>query len=253
MFVPEGDEEKPGVVCMHGRTPLGKDEPAGLEGAGPNLAFAKRYAEMGYVTLAPDCITAGDRIYSRLDPFDTASYYKEKPKLSAIGKMLSDHMRCMDALTNMKEVDPARLGVIGHDMGAYNALLLAAFDERVRACVASCGITCFAADDRPERWAEKSGFVLMPKLRRAIESGDFPFDWDEVLALIAPIPTLLITALNDEVLPNTESVDKAVKRASKIYKMLGAQGAIENFTHRDGHRMTLEALDASDNWFERWL
>ena len=93
----------------------------------------------------------------------------------------------------------------------------------------------------------------MPKLRRAIESGDFPFDWDEVLALIAPIPTLLITALNDEELTNTSSVDKAVKGARKIYKLLGAQKAIENATHADGHRMTRDSLELADDWLERWL
>ena len=253
MFVPEGSEDRPAILCMHGMTPLGKDEPAGMEGADPMLAFALRYAEKGYVTLAPDCITCGERIYSRLEPFDTQSFYKDNPKMSAMGKMLSDHMSCVELLAETKEVDAARIGAIGHDMGSYNALFLAAFDDRVSACVASCGFTSLVEDDAPERWAREAGFVLMPKLRGAIERRQFPFDWDQILALLAPSPPLLITALTGEVLPNTTSVDKAVKRASKIYKMLGAQGAIENFTHRDGHRMTLEALDASDNWFERWL
>ncbi len=253
MFVPEGSEDRPAILCMHGMTPLGKDEPAGMEGADAMLAFARHYAEKGYVTLAPDCITCGERIYSRLEPFDTQSFYKDNPKMSAMGKMLSDHMSCVELLAETNEVDAARIGAIGHDMGSYNALFLAAFDDRVRACVASCGITSLVEDNAPERWAQEAGFVLMPKLRTAIERREFPFDWDQILALLAPSPTLLITALNDEVLPNTTSVDKAMKRASKIYKMLGASGAIENFTHREGHRMTPEALEAADNWFERWL
>jgi len=253
MFVPEASEDRPAILCMHGMTPLGKNEPAGMDGADPLLAFARHYAELGYVTLAPDCITCGERIYSRLEPFDTKSFYKENPKMSAIGKMLWDHGRCVDLLSETKEVDPARIGVIGHDMGSYNALFLAAFDERVATCVASCGITAFAEDKQPERWVQEGGLVLLPKLRSAVESGDFPFDWDQILALIAPSPTMLITALNDEVLPNTKSVEKAIKQAAKIYAMFGAEGAIGNHTHREGHRMTPEALAAADEWFDRWL
>lgn len=253
VFVPEDAEDCPAILCMHRATAMGKDEPAGLEGADPLLAFAQHYAERGYVTIAPDCITCGERIYSRLEPFDTKSFYKEHPKMSAIGKMLWDHMRALDVVCDMKEVDPSRLGAIGHDMGAYNALFLAAFDDRVRSVVASCGITAFGADAQPERWAQESGLVLLPKMRPAIENRDFPFDWDEILALIAPNPTLLITALNDEILSNTSSVEDAVKRARAIYGLLGADGALSNFTHKEGHRMTPEALDAADTWFDRWL
>ena len=253
MFVPEGSEDRPAVLCMHGLTSLGKAEPAGMDGGDPMLAFARHYAERGYVTLAPDCITCGERVYSRLEPFDTELFYKDNPKMSVMGKMLLDHMSCVELLAETQEVDPARIGAIGHDMGSYNALFLAAFDDRISACVASCGITSFVEDSEPERWAQEAGFVLMPKLRSAIESREYPFDWDQILALVAPSPTLLITALNDELLPNTRSVDKAMKRALKIYKMLGAGSAIANLTHRDGHRMTPEALGAADNWFERWL
>lgn len=253
VFVPEEAQDCPAILCMHRAIAMGKDEVAGMDGADPLLAFGPHYAERGYVAIAPDSITCGERIYSRLEPFDTQSFYKEHPKMSAIGKMLYDHMRALDVLCDVKEVDPSRIGVIGHDMGGYNALFLAAFDDRVRTVVASCGITSFAADQQPERWAQEAGLVLLPKLRAAIDSGAYPFDWDEVLALIAPNPTLLITALNDEVLSNTKSVEKAVSRAQGIYALLGAEQAIQNFTHREGHRMTADALDAADTWLDRWL
>jgi pimeloyl-ACP methyl ester carboxylesterase len=118
--------------------------------------------------------------------------------------MLFDHMRCVDVLEEMREVDSARVGVIGHDIGGYNALLLAAFDERVQACVASCGFTPFAEDAQPDRWSGASEFVPLPKLAAAVAKGKYPFDWDEVLALLAPSATFIVTALNDEVLSNQE-------------------------------------------------
>lgn len=253
MFIPEDALEYPAIVCMHGMNPMGKDESAGLEGGDPRLAFARHFAERGYVTLAPDTIAAGERTYSKLDPFDTKAFYKEHPKLSAIGKMLYDHQRAVDVLTDAKEVDPTRIGAIGHDLGGVNALFLAAFDERIGAVVSSGGITAFSEDENPQRWAADSGMVLLPKLKSAIDTGEYPFEWDEVLALIAPNPTLVITALNDDVLSKTSSVQNLVDRAREVYTLLGAGAALEHLTHKKKHTMPQIGLDAAGEWFDRWL
>jgi len=252
LFVPERKDEMPAIVCCHSAAPQGKDETAGLEGE-PLMALAQHYAELGYVTLAPDCITAGDRISTGLAPYDTKSFYKDYPKMSAMGKMLSDHMYAVDVLCEVKRVDSARIGVVGHGMGAANALFLAAFDERIQTCVASCGFTRFSADKNPERWALDSGFVYFPLLREAVKKGEFPFDWEHILALLAPSPTLVVTALNDPIYSNTKSCEKAVQLASSVYKLLGASEALGHLLHESGHRITPEALEAADDWFERWL
>ena len=252
LFVPEEKEETPAILCCHQRSPQGKDEPAGLEGDAM-LALAQHYAELGYVTLAPDCVTAGDRVSSGLDPFNTKQFYHDNPKKSVMGKMLSDHIYAMDMLSEVKNVDSARIGVIGHGLGGTNALLLAAFDERVQACVVSCGFTRFAADSDPSRWVEDDGFALVPLLRDAVKKGKFPFDWEHILAMAAPSPTLLIAAMNDERLPGAKSCEKALKLASNVYKLLGAQGALDIMTHNDGHRMTVDSLQWADEWLERWI
>lgn len=252
LFLPEDRDEVPAILCCHQTVPQGKDEPAGLEGE-PRLAFARHYAELGYVTIAPDCITAGERVSPGLAPYDTTSFYKDHPKRSAMGKMLWDHMHAIDLLSELKVVDPARIGVIGHSLGGYNALFLAAFDERVQACVASCGFTRFAEDDDPERWVRDSGFCHLPKLREAVKKSQYPFDWEHILALAAPTPTLLLTAANDPVFPHTESCDVAVERARRVYDVLGAPEALTNYRHSGGHDVPYEALQEADSWFERWL
>ena len=89
LFVPEGREDIPGILCCHQAVAQGKDEPAGIDGD-PNFAFARRYAELGYVTLAPDCIAAGERVGTGLAPYDTANHYADQPKLSAMGRMFSE-------------------------------------------------------------------------------------------------------------------------------------------------------------------
>jgi cephalosporin-C deacetylase-like acetyl esterase len=252
VLIPDRKDEMPAIVCCHQAAPQGKDEPVGLEGE-PTLALAQHYAELGYVTMAPDCITAGDRISSGLAPYDTKSFYRDNPKMSAMGKMLSDHFYALDVLCEVKKVDSARMGVVGHGLGAQNALFLAAFDERIQTCVASCGFTRFAADKDPERWARDSGFVYFPLLREAARKRCFPFDWEHILALLAPSPTLLLTALDDPNFPNTRSCEKAIQLASGVYRLLGAPEALSIFMHEGGHRMVPEAQEVADEWFDRWL
>jgi dienelactone hydrolase len=252
MFVPEDEQDCPAILCLHGRTAVGKDECAGID-SDPLYAFAKHYAEMGYVTFAPDAVTFGERLPARGMSMDTRLFYKDNPKLTALGKMLWDHTCCLDVLSEMKEVDPGRLGVIGHDLGAVNALMLAAFDDRIRTTVASSGFTRFDAEPGPDRWAPEEGLVLLPQLREAFETRSFPFDWEDVLALIAPNPLLVASATNDEVLAAPESVGDAVKTAGTVYKMLGASEALEHFAHNGGHAMTIESLETADAWFDRWL
>ncbi|MCC6153564.1 MAG: dienelactone hydrolase family protein [Candidatus Hydrogenedentes bacterium] len=252
LFVPDGRDEVPGILCCHQANAYGKDEPAGIRGDSA-LAIARRYAEMGYVTIAPDSITCGERQSHGLSALDTKSFYKDNPKRSVLAKMLQDHTYALDAMCDLKRVDPARLGVIGHGLGGTNALLLAAFEQRVQCCVSSCGFTRFQDDKNPERWAGEDGFVQLPKLREAIAKKDYPFDWEHILALIAPTPHLVVTATNDEVLSNPKSSEKAVKSAKTMYKFLSATDALVHYTHSGGHALTSQALEQADDWFERWL
>ncbi|MBP8130045.1 MAG: dienelactone hydrolase family protein [Candidatus Hydrogenedentes bacterium] len=253
LFVPEGKDEAPAILCCHQETPAGKDEAAGFEGDS-RLAFAQHYAELGYVTLAPDCLTAGERRLHSAKPFDTKQYYKNNSRLSFAGRMLLDHAYAIDLLEEQKRVDSARIGVIGHGLGAFNALLLAAFDDRVRACVASCGFTRLSTDKDPDRWTRGEGMCLMPELKKSLDAGQAPFDWEHILALAAPSPTLVITSTADTPLSNPKSCEKAVTLAGRVYKLLGARTAIDHYGHAQGFQnFTRETLEVADEWFERWL
>jgi len=56
-----------------------------------------------------------------------------------MSKMLFDAARGVDVLEQLEQVDAERLGVIGHSLGAKEALYLAAIDERIRTTVSSEG------------------------------------------------------------------------------------------------------------------
>ena len=253
LFIPDGKEETPAILCCHQETPLGKDESAGL-GGDSRLALAQRYcADFGYITLAPDCVTAGDRVTARQEPLKGKSYYKASTKLSMLGKMISDHMHAVDVISDMKRVDGSRVGAIGHGLGATNALMLTAFDDRIGACVASSGFTRFAEDKQPERWFDPDGIALLPKMKAHFEKGKFPFDWEHLLALAAPSPILMVNNLEDPAYTNPKSAEKAYKSVQQVYKILGASGALDYYAHHDGHTLTEPTLELADEWFERWL
>lgn len=253
VFVPDDAADCPAIICCHSRNRMAKDEPAGYEGADPALAFGRYFAEMGYATIAPDCIGAGERVFSRAEPYDTATYYKDKPKQSVLGKMVTDYMCCVNVLEEISGVDPERIGAIGHGLGGCCALLLGAMDERVRAIVSSCGFTRFENDHQPDRWLEHDGLSLMPALASAIASGKYPIDWEHILGMIAPSPTLLITANDSSTLSEPASCQKAVDLARPIFKKLGASRAIENHLHSGDEILPQEALDTATEWFDRWL
>ena len=61
------------------------------------------------------------------------------PRASGMAKMVHDAQVSLDLLASLPEVDPQRLGAVGHSLGAKQALYLAALDERVRVAVSSEG------------------------------------------------------------------------------------------------------------------
>ncbi len=252
VFVPEFEEDAPALLCCHSEVPQGKDECAGLEGD-PNLALAKHYAELGFVTIAPDTITAGERVVPGKPPYDTSVFYKEHSKSSALGRMFIDYQHAIDALAEINHVDDERIGVVGHGLGGTNALILSALDDRIRTCVASCGFTRFAEDPGISRWLEDDVFTALPQLQKPIEDDEFPIDWEQIIALAAPTPMLTITALNDDRHANTASCDAAVESARPIYRGLAAGRAISNVTHKKGRTFPIEALTQADEWFDSWL
>src|ERR1051325_8113379 len=130
----------PAVLCLHQTTKIGKDEPMGLGGK-PNLHYALELAQRGYVTLSPDYPGYGEY---KIDCY--AMGYA-----SATMKGIWNHIRAIDLLLDLPEVDPNRIGCIGHSLGAHNALFAAAFDPRIRTTVSSCGFTRFTWNDNEGR------------------------------------------------------------------------------------------------------
>ena len=60
--------------------------------------------------------------------------------------MLYDVTRCVDYLAARKEVDPKRIGVVGHSQGGFLVNFVLGLEPRLRVGVASCGYGLFRTD-----------------------------------------------------------------------------------------------------------
>lgn len=193
LLIPHGlTGPAPAMLCLHQTTYAGKDQPAGLstfKHDPPDLHYAHELSERGYVTLSPDYPMFGEAC-----PMAMAYGYA-----SGTMKGIWNHMCAADVLGSLPCVDSARLGVIGHSLGGHNALFLAAFDERLRVAVSSCGFTSFrgmvAAD--LSAWTQDR---YMPRIATVCgnDPARMPFDFSDILRSLAPRPLLINAPLCDD-------------------------------------------------------
>lgn len=205
----------PGILCLHQTTETGKGEPAGIGGS-QNLDYAYELAKRGYVTLAPDYPNFGDY---KFDPY--ANGY-----LSATMKGIWNHMAAVDLLQSLPEVDPDRIGCIGHSLGGHNTLFLSAFDKRIRVAVSSCGFTSFFKYYGGDLtgWSHKG---YMPRIATVYGTDPvkMPFDFPEILAAIAPRAIFINAPLHDSNF-DVSGVHDCVNAAKVVYKLFDSEDKI---------------------------
>ena len=204
------------VLCLHGTDDVvGHGIVVGL-GNRPNRQYASELAERGFVTLAPN--------YPLLA--------KYRPDLKALGwesgtlKAAWDNIRGLDLLESLPFVAPGGFGAIGHSLGGHNAVYTAAFDDRIKAVVTSCGLDSFldyyGGDEKV--WMPEKGWTqtrYMPRLAAYRgRLGDIPFDFHELIGALAPRHVLIIAPLKDGNF-RPESVDRIAAAAGAVYKLHG--------------------------------
>jgi dienelactone hydrolase len=243
----------PAVLALHQTVDSGKGEVVGLDGS-PDFAYGHELAMRGYVVLAPDHLTAGDRIYPGQDSFESGPFYEQYPGWSMVGKNLEDSRSGIDVLCALDDVDNSRIGVIGHSLGGHNAIFAAALDERVRAVVSNCGLSAFSEEEEVLEWSLEAGYIYIPKLRKyLLEHVAPPFDLHEVAALIAPRPWLNVSSYFDNAYGNQEFLAAVGTQLYQVYNLHGASEAFGYYMHGGGHSFPRSARDLAYGWLDRWL
>ncbi len=254
----------PGIVVLHATTHNTIRQPAGVEGKN-QLALGLKLAQQGFVTFSPACFLWQDvddgtlpsscqeqHPRSQTDPhwFKPPSnwvrhawevrvhqFQMRHPGSTGMAKMLFDAQRGLDILEQVDEVDSNRLGAFGHSLGAKESFYLAAFDERVRAAISSePGIGAHFSN-----WY--ASWYLGPKIK------EFDHDHQEVMALIAPRPFLLLAG------EGTDGVKSSpfIHAAMPAYRLYGDPARLGLLNHGHGHSIPSAVELRINEWFKTYL
>ncbi len=246
------EDENPAMIVFHQTTEFGKEEAVGHKGR-ESIHFGPELAKRGYIVLAPDSICAGERI-TEAGAFDTRDFYQRYSTYSAMGKMIQDGRRAIDMLQSLKEVDPNRIGAIGHSLGAEEAMFVAAFDERIQAAAASCGWAPFAVESNPERWARDHWFSYMPKLRIDLRAGRLPaWDFDDVICLIAPRGYFNYQTEDDTIFPEGDAAHEMTMSLLPIWVWFNAEENLRSILEPGPHDIQDGAKSQIYQWLDRIL
>jgi dienelactone hydrolase len=138
-------------------------------------------------------------------------------------KGIWNHMRAVDLLQSLDEVDGERIGVIGHSLGGHNSLFVAVFDPRLKVVVTSCGFNAFPKYYKGDLtgWSHKG---YMPRIASDYgkDPKKMPFDFPEVLAALAPRTVFINAPLKDANF-EVSGVKDCVEAALPVYELLGAK------------------------------
>ena len=181
------------------------------------LLLVCELAKRGYVVLVPDYPSFGDYEYD----------FKADAYTSGSMKGIFNHLRAVDLLVARPEVDPDRIGAIGHSLGGHNAMFVGLFDERIKVIVSSCGWTPFHHyyGGKLDGWTSDR---YVPSIREVykLDPDKVPFDMYEIVAGFAPRAFFSVSPLRDGNF-DVEGVRKVIAAARPIYELLGVPNNLQ--------------------------
>lgn len=229
---------RPGLVALHQTTNSTIDETAGISGP-DSLQLGLKLARRGFVVICPRCF-----LWQNATSLQAAvkQFQERHPRTLGMHKMLYDARRAVDILLAQPGIDPQRVAAVGHSLGAKEVLYLTAFDERIKAAVASEGGLALRSTNWEAPW------YLGPSIREA----GFPRNHHELLALTAPRSLLI---LGGESGPGAADGDRSwplIEAAIPVYQLFGMSARVGLLNHHQGHSISPESFERIAEWLEAY-
>ena len=249
-FDPERETYKATVIWLHPwNYSHGSNEGYGVQGT----TIYYRLAKEGYKVVMYDQFGFGDHLN------DAVGFYDTYPHWSRMGRAVYDVQKVIDFLVDGKGItaqpvpptDPDKIYICGFAYGGMVGLYATALDERI------AGLACFSGFTpmRTDTDAKPTGGIrqywqwhaLMPKLGLYHgKESTIPFDYDDVLALIAPRKCLIYAPTRDR-FADSEDVKACIMKTKALWQ---DEDALTFVSPDDICRFQREQQDALVRWFE---
>ncbi len=233
----------PAVVALHQTSKTNIDEIAGVSGGQPH-DLGVQLARAGFVVFCPRCYLWQTPPKYEIDVKNTVAYFHRRhPQTLGMHKMLFDAQRAVDILTAMPNVNPRRIGAIGHSLGGKETMYLAAFDERIRAAVASEGGVELTSSNWHDPWY----------LGQGIRDAQFDLNHHQLLALVAPRALLIVGGETGPGAVDGKRSWPYIRAAMDVYELFGAPVKLGLINHGQGHTMPPNVRQRMIEWLEVYL
>jgi pimeloyl-ACP methyl ester carboxylesterase len=203
-------------------------------------------AQAGYAVLAFDQSGFGSR------QVEAAAFYNKYPQWSQMGHMVDDTRAAIDAVSKEGVVDSSRIYLFGYSMGANLALHTAVLDSRVKGVVSLNGFTPMRTDTENKGTGGIARYFrehdLLPRMGAfAGKESRLPYDYDELIAAIAPRPVYILSPQFDRDATPAD-VKLAVEQAKKIYRLYNAADNVMLDEPWDYNRLPQATEDRVIQW-----
>jgi dienelactone hydrolase len=237
------------------------------------LAWANGLAKKGYVVLVPDAFAFASRrvmlkdvpVYLRKgltdeDPENPAHIEAYNEWASAheaiMAKSLfsagttwpavffAEDKIALDILCSMPDVDTKKVGCAGLSGGGLRTAYMGGLDPRIQ-CAVCVGFMTTWKDFLLYKSVNHTWMIYIPLLPNVL---DFP----EILGLRAPLPTLVLNNLEDD-LYTPDGMKDAYKILSAVYAKADGRDRYKCSFYPGPHKFDAAMQEEAFAWFDRWL
>ncbi len=226
----------PVVIWLHPYSySTGYNEGYGVE----STTIYHRLAQEGYTVLCFDQVGFGQRLLEGRD------FYENSPEWSKLGRMIEDVRAAVDFLVDgdgavqgtMPNIDRNQIHLLGYSLGGMVGLYSAAFDSRIKSVASFDGFTPMRTNTDGESTGGLDELWLWNSLQPMLglfdgREGELPYDFEDVLALVAPRPTLIYSPTGD--------------RYADFSDITACMNASQTFWSQSGHGDNLTWLAPND-------
>lgn len=237
LYVPTGSERKrmPAVLYLSGHS----ESPRSYY-----QAHLRRFAQLGFVSLAIDTINLGELPGYHHGVFYEGWWHWYSKGYTPAGVELFNAIRAVDFLQSLAYVDGERIGVTGISGGGATSWWLAAADDRVKCSAPVCATSTFASYVI-DRTIDGQCDCMFP-------INTYAWDLTDIAALVAPRPCLVASADCDRVF-TIASIREFYERLKRVYELLGVGNNLALVETPGGHGYHQRSRTAIFSWFLKHL